>query len=368
MKMYGCVAFIAFLLISMVYFSMSVFNNLGGDFSAQLNDDYSLSENFDVSRSRFVNPNQRDMDEAQRRAFNWRIIRDYFFVKNQREPVQALPRQEPDYEGLLQSDSQLKVIWFGHSSFLLNMEGTIILVDPVFGNASPFSFFGRRYMDPVSTVEDLPDIDVVLISHDHYDHLEADTIRFFAGTETQFIVPLGVGTHLMAWGIEKGRIIERDWWQSAEWGSVSFTATPAQHFSGRKGFGGNQCLWASWVLQSDQHSVYFSGDGGYGSHFSEIGSRYGPFDVAFMETGQYNEAWRMIHMLPEEGVKAFRDLRAERYFPVHWGMFTLALHRWYEPIETITQLAEKNDFPLITPVIGQLVDVSSDTNFPSWWR
>ena len=115
MKMYGCVAFIAFLLISVVYFSMSFFNNLGGDFSAQLNDDYSLSENFDVSRSRFVNPNQRDMDEAQRRAFNWRIIRDYFFVKNQREPVQALPRQEPDYEGLLQSDSQLKVIWFGHS-------------------------------------------------------------------------------------------------------------------------------------------------------------------------------------------------------------------------------------------------------------
>jgi L-ascorbate metabolism protein UlaG (beta-lactamase superfamily) len=350
------------------YFSLGVLDSLGGSVEHDLHDRYLQSRNYDPVRGGFVNPNQPEMDEAQRKATNWRIIRDYFITENQREPAQALPQQIPDYEHFLAEGDGLKLIWFGHSTFLLNMEGTIILVDPVFGNASPFSFFGNRYMPPVSTVEQLPEIDVVLISHDHYDHLEAETARYFAGKDTHFIVPLGLGAHLSAWGVHQDHIIERDWWESVEHAAVIFTATPAQHFSGRRGFGGNQSLWASWVMRSDDHSVYFSGDSGYAPHFKTIGDLYGPFDIAFIETGQYNEAWRMNHMLPEDGVIAFRDLKARRYFPVHWGMFTLALHSWFEPVETISRLAEEEDFPLVAPVIGQLVDVSSDTHFPRWWE
>jgi L-ascorbate metabolism protein UlaG (beta-lactamase superfamily) len=358
-----------FALLALVgYFSLGVLDSLGGSADAGLQQKFLQSKNYDRVRGGFVNPNQSEMDDAQRRATNWRNIRDYFLTENQREPAQALPQKIPDYQRLLAEGDGLKLIWFGHSSFLLNMEGTVILVDPVFGNASPFKFFGNRYMPPVSTVEQLPQIDVVLISHDHYDHLEADTVRYFADKDTNFVVPLGLGAHLSAWGIETRRIVERDWWESVEHGAVTFTATPSQHYSGRRGFGGNQSLWASWVMQSGRHSVYFSGDSGYAPHFNEIGDRFGPFDIAFIETGQYNEAWRMIHMLPEDGVMAFRDLNAQRYFPVHWGMFTLALHSWFEPIETISRLAEQEDFPLVAPVIGQLVDVSSDTHFPRWWE
>ena len=348
--------------------SLGVLDSLGGNADAGLRDRFLQSENYDPSRGSFVNPNQLEMDEAQRKARSWQNIRDYFLTDNQREPAEALPQQIPDYQRFLAEDEGLKLIWFGHSSFLLNMEGAIILVDPVFGNASPFSFFGNRYMPPVSTVDQLPGVDVVLVSHDHYDHLEADTVRFFAGKNTTFIVPLGLGAHLSAWGVDSSRVIERDWWESVQHGAVTFTASPSQHYSGRRGFGGNQSLWASWVMQSKRHSVYFSGDSGYAGHFKEIGDRFGPFDIAFIETGQYNEAWKMIHMLPEEGAMAFRDLNARRYFPVHWGMFTLALHSWFEPIESISRLAEREGFPLVAPVIGQLVDVSGDTDFPRWWE
>jgi L-ascorbate metabolism protein UlaG (beta-lactamase superfamily) len=360
--------FLFLLLLIWGFFAIDVYQTFGASFNVELKREYITSSNYDQSLKRFVNPNQPAMDIAQHRAINWKIIKDYFTVRNQRDPDYDLPGQIPDLIEFLSGKGGFKVVWFGHSTFLLNMEGVTILVDPVFGNASPFFFFGRRYMQPVLNVEELPDIDIVLISHDHYDHLEADTVRFFVNTETEFIVPLGVGEHLRAWGIKANQITERDWWQSVEQKSITFVATPAQHYSGRRGFGGNQSLWASWVIQSKNHSAYFSGDGGYASHFKKIGERYGPFDVAFMETGQYNEVWKMIHLLPEDGVQAFHDINADRYFPVHWGMYTLALHSWFDPAESISRLAEQHQFSLVTPIIGQVVNLERETLFPRWWK
>ena len=273
------------------------------------------------------------------------------------------PRQIADY------NSQTRFIWFGHSSFLLNMEGKIILVDPVLSDsAAPVSFLVQRFQAPVLKLEELPEIDYIIISHDHYDHLDMETVKFFADKKAEFITPLGVGEHIKSWGIEKSRVSEMDWWQETQRDQIKIIATPAQHFSGRGLVKQNHTLWASWVIQSSKHNVYFSGDTGYDIHFKDIGEKYGPFDIAFIENGQYNPQWEEVHMLPEQAAQAYFDLKAKKFFPIHWGMFELSLHSWYEPIVKISELGEKRDIDIVAPRIGEMISVNDELETANWWQ
>lgn len=329
---------------------------------------FESSSQFNKEIGAFENRKQEIIKEMKARNMSWGTIKEWFSSGNDRVPNVKLPEITPDLNEFLKASDELKVIWFGHSSFLLNMDGIIILVDPVFGkSAAPFNFMVKRFQAPVLELEELPKIDFILISHDHYDHLDMPTVQHFQKLETKFITPLGVGSHLTGWGIERSRIIEKDWWESAVFENVEFTATPAQHFSGRNGIYDNETLWASWVIKSPNHKVYFSGDSGYDSHFKEIGDKLGPFDVAFIENGQYDKRWREVHMLPEEAVVAFKELRAKKYFPVHWGMFELSFHPWYDPIETIHSLSRENDIELVAPKIGELVDLKKTYELNPWW-
>ena len=327
------------------------------------------SSNYDLTNKKFLNRKPRLIAEMKKKNFNWKAIKEWYTPGLDRVPAAGIPEVKPDLNAFLEPSKDLKTIWFGHSSFLLNMNGNIILVDPVFSEAaSPIKFMIKRFQKPVLSLEELPEIDYVLISHDHYDHLDMESIKFFVDKSAKFVTPLGVGSHLKKWGIEQNRITEKDWWQSAEFDSIKFIATPAQHFSGRDGIHENSTLWASWVIQSNDHNIYFSGDSGYDTHFKQIGNKYGPFDAAFIESGQYNENWKEVHMLPDEGVQAFKDLKAKKYFPIHWGMFELALHTWYDPIEKLFNLSRSEKFDLLAPKIGLLVNINNPDANEMWWE
>jgi len=327
------------------------------------------SNNFNSEKGMFVNIQPQIISQEKKKGFDWQLIKDWFSPGIDRVPSANLPELKPDLAAFVQGSEQLQTIWLGHSSFLINMNGNIILVDPVFSQAaSPIKSIVKRFQKPVLALEELPDIDYILISHDHYDHLDMQSIKFFADKEVKFITPLGVGSHLKKWGVNESKITEKDWWQTADFASIKFIATPAHHFSGRNGINANSTLWASWVIQSQSHNVYFSGDSGYGAHFKDIGDKFGPFDVAFIESGQYNEKWQDVHMLPSEGVKAFKDLQAEKYFPIHWGMFELALHTWYDPIEQLYSFSKSENFELLTPKIGQLVNLAQPESNEMWWQ
>lgn len=329
---------------------------------------FDISKQFNTKKGIFENRIAGLTAEMKKRNMNWDMIKEWFSAGKDRIPSEKLPEVKPDLVEFLKPSDELKVIWFGHSSLLLNMDGKIVLVDPVFGNsAAPFSFMVQRFQKPVLEPHELPEIDYILISHDHYDHLDMSSIKYFVNKRTRFVTPLGVGSHLIGWGIAKERITEKDWWQSAGFDGVEFIATPAQHFSGRNGINDNETLWASWVLKSKNHNIYFSGDSGYDIHFKEIGEKYGPFDVAFLESGQYDERWKEVHMLPEEAILAFKDLRAKKLFPIHWGMFELAFHPWAEPIEKIFNLTWDNSIELVAPMLGEVVDLNKPYKTLLWW-
>ena len=316
------------------------------------------STRFDAESGRFRNPNAEEVDAQRAESLSPSLIGELFERRPYGRPDGPLPEREPELDAFVAPGGPARAIWFGHSTFLLNVDGLIVLVDPVFSpSASPVAFAVRRFQPPVTPIESLPPIDVVLISHDHYDHLDADSIAFLAGTDAAFVAPLGIGAHLTRWGVDETRIVERDWWQSHTIGTVTFTAAPAQHFSGRGLFDAGRTLWASWVVAGTGTRLYYSGDSGYAEHFAEIGARLGPFDVAFLENGQYDSAWRVVHLLPEETADAFEALGADRLFPVHWGMFQLAFHSWFEPVAELAAIAETRGIELMTPMIGDTVDL-----------
>lgn len=331
-------------------------------------EDFKSSPQFDPLTRKFQNRLPKVHQDMKKNFNFWSMLKHWINGSEQREPSSKLPQEKPNLEDFLKPSEHIKTIWLGHSTILLNLGGKVILIDPVFSSsASPVSFLVKRFQAPALAMEELPAIDFVLISHDHYDHLDRDSIVFLGKTQATFITPLGVGSHLKGWGIDEKRIVEKDWWQSAPFDGIRFTATPAQHFSGRKGLDENCTLWASWVITSGEHNVYFSGDSGYDTHFKEIGARLGPFDVAFIESGQYNETWEAVHMLPEQAIQAFQDLKAKQYFPIHWGMFTLSFHSWYEPIERISALAKKKKIHLVSPKLGEIVDHGQDQQHSEWW-
>lgn len=242
------------------------------------------------------------------------------------------------------------------------------LTAPVFSErVSPLQWIGpKRFHDVPLDLNDLPDITGVVISHNHYDHLDEGSIKLLSNKVQHFVVPLGIGDSLREWGVEEGKIIELDWWQDFEVAGVQVVSTPAQHFSGRGITDGDETLWSSWVIRTNEAAVYFSGDTGYFEGFKEIGERFGPFDYAFMECGAYNEQWRDIHMLPEDTLQAFLDVKGKVLVPVHNSTFDLSTHAWYDPYVQINALAEQHGVELLTPVIGNTVDSSQPiSNFTS---
>ncbi|MBP2001985.1 L-ascorbate metabolism protein UlaG (beta-lactamase superfamily) [Paenibacillus shirakamiensis] len=279
-----------------------------------------------------------------------------------------------DIAPAVQADSAstgARVTWFGHSALLVELDGKRILLDPMLGTSpSPFPFIGgKRYSShlPIEA-EDLPTIDVVLLSHDHYDHLDYGTIIKIKDKVARFIVPLGVSAHLIRWGVHPDRVEEHDWWEETEWAGLKFACTPARHFSGRSLNDRQHTLWASWVIQGEGTKLFFSGDSGYGPHFREIGERFGPFDLTLMECGQYDYRWPYIHMKPEETVQAQLDIQGKRMIPIHWGAFTLAMHDWTDPVERVIAEANKNQVVVCTPRIGEAV-LSGSEEYPKsrWW-
>ncbi|MBK5280155.1 MAG: MBL fold metallo-hydrolase [Bacteroidia bacterium] len=287
-----------------------------------------------------------------------------------REPTTQLPSIKTDLKSL--PDSVPSLIWFGHSSYLLKVDGKNILVDPVFSErASPFQFMGSKnysLISPPYSIADFPDIDMVIISHDHYDHLDYNSILQLKSKTKLFCVGLGVGSHLEYWGVDPKQIIEFDWWQIEKvFTGFELVSTPARHFSGR-GFTRNNTLWSSYVLSTPSKKFFIGGDSGYDTSFKTIGEKYGPFDLTMLECGQYNTMWPSIHMMPEETAQAGMDLIGLALLPVHWGKFTLALHPWKEPVERVTKAAEILKLSVTTPLIGEVVELNNPFPNTKWWE
>ena len=284
-------------------------------------------------------------------------------------PVPIRPRSGAELAAL--PESGLRVTWLGHSTQLIEIDGHRALIDPVFGpRTSPFSWAGpKRFHPPPLPLDELPPLDAVVLSHDHYDHLDYPTIVRLAQTEVPFVTPLGVGAHLELWGVAPGRITELDWWETHRIRDLELTATPARHFSGRSLTMGDRdhTLWAGWALRGRDHRVYFSGDTAMFPGFAEIGARLGPFDLAMIEAGAYSSLWRDVHIGPEQAVLASQLVRAERMLPVHWGTFDLALHGWTEPIERIVAAASRSGVALATPRPGESVDPGRPIPAERWW-
>ena len=303
----------------------------------------------------------------------WRALVDWFSASDERRPKGPVPTEPVDARRFEQPPSSgLRVTWLGHSTLLVELDGLRVLVDPVWGErASPFSWLGpRRFYDPLLPLDALPRIDAVVVSHDHYDHLDMPTIQAMKAWKTTFIVPLGVGAHLESWGVPEERIVELDWWERTRLGDVEVVATPARHASGRSPFTRqNGTLWAGFALIGPSHRVYYSGDTGLFPGLDDIGARLGPFDLAMIEAGAYGRSWPDWHLGPEQAVRASRMVRANVLLPVHWGLFDLAFHGWTEPAERVRVAARKADVTVAFPMPGQSVEPGAPGALPArtWW-
>jgi L-ascorbate metabolism protein UlaG (beta-lactamase superfamily) len=303
-----------------------------------------------------------------------KVMWQFMFGKDKRAtPAGPLPLQPLDSLRIVRkTPEQLRVTWFGHSASLVELAGKNILLDPMLSiEMGPVSWATPNRYNPTLAIrpEQLPAIDAVVISHDHYDHLDYQTIRKIKDKVANFYVPLGIGPHLRRWGVAEVRIHEMNWGDSVRLGDITVRCTPSRHFSGRGLTNRNSTLWSSWVLQAPTKRVFYTGDGGYGPHFAAIGAAYGPFDIALVECGQYNPSWAEIHMMPEQSVQAARDVQARVMLPVHWGAFTESLHAWDEPIERATAAAMRLHQPLTTPRLGETLTVDGGAlPATAWWK
>ncbi|RZJ65574.1 MAG: MBL fold metallo-hydrolase [Flavobacterium sp.] len=296
-----------------------------------------------------------------------KVLYKFLFNKNPRtKPKHRIPSQKTDLKRLDPNENVL--VWFGHSSYFMQIDGLKILVDPVFsGSASPVNGTTNSFAgSDVYAVEDFPDIDLLLISHDHWDHLDYKTVAKLRPKIDTVLTGLGTGAHLKSWGYDPEKIIEKDWNESFEFKNARFHITPARHFSGR-GFKRNGAIWVSFVLEIGNRKIYLGGDSGFDTHFAEIGEKFGPFDLAILECGQYNPDWRYIHMLPSEIIPAAKNLNTKALLPVHWGKFSLAPHAWDEPILKVSESVKGSGIDLWTPMIGEKVFVDNPGAFHQWW-
>lgn len=298
----------------------------------------------------------------------WSVTYAQFFkAASRRRPQDTIPSVKTDLLRIPADSNYL--VWFGHSSYLMQIDGKRFLVDPVFsGNASPVPGTNRSFKGTdVYSADDLPEIDYLFISHDHYDHVDYETLVSLRPKIKHVICGLGVGAYLEGWGYDKQVLLERDWFETVDIGDGFKAHTePARHFSGR-GFTRNNTLWMSYVLETPSMKVYIGGDSGYDTHYAEVGRKHGPIDLAILDNGQYNVAWQYIHNLPHEVVQAAKDLRAKRLFPVHSSKFMMANHPWDEPLIKVSEF-NAGAIPLVTPVIGEYVDLKDTRReFKRWW-
>lgn len=325
----------------------------------------SLSPQHDGERFRNVAPRPVDgIGKTLRIMWNLLLNKPRDTVPAGALPVDVLTREQLD------AAPDRSLYRLGHSTVLLKLRGGFWLTDPVFAErASPFRRLGpKRFHAPPIALADLPPLAGVILSHEHYDHLDRDTVLALDATTERFLTPLGVGDRLIEWGIAATKVRQLDWWQSADVGGLVLTATPAQHFSGRSLLDGNSTLWASWVIEDRDLRVFFSGDSGYFDGFRTIGERLGPFDVTLIETGAYDPQWPYVHMQPEETVQAHVDLRGRWLVPIHNGTFDLAMHRWQEPFERITGLTAARGVALATPRMGERLNMAAPHRGERWWR
>jgi L-ascorbate metabolism protein UlaG (beta-lactamase superfamily) len=298
------------------------------------------------------------------------VMKEFLFAEKKRvKPQDTIPSMKTDLLNLSPEENVL--VWFGHSSYFMQLDGKRILVDPVLsGAASPLAFTTRAFLGTDAyTLDDIPSIDYLFISHDHWDHTDHETLLALKSRVKAVICGLGTGAHFERWGYDQSQIIEEDW-NTKIFLDSGFTAytVPARHFSGR-GLQRNKALWASYVFDTPTTKIYIGGDSGYDTHFAEIGKTYGPIDLAILENGQYDKSWKYIHMMPEEVLQAAKDLQAKRLFPVHSSKFALANHAWDDPLKKITESNKDINLPLVTPIIGELVNLKDSTQtFSSWWK
>jgi L-ascorbate metabolism protein UlaG (beta-lactamase superfamily) len=367
------VLYIVLSLITLLIIIGVLFINLspqfGGVASKQQQELFSKSKHY--KDGKFLNNGGVKMEMSLKDSFKAMWI--LFKSNSKAEPNKNIAVQKIDSITIANYNSKTRFIWFGHSTFLLQIKGKNLLIDPMFSNVpAPNPLLGNKRFSnklPIE-IEKLPSIDAVLITHDHYDHLDYESIQKLKDKVNIFYTPLGIGIHLLKWGVEKERIIELDWWQEIKFDELTIRCTPAQHFSGRGISDREKTLWCSWIIQSDDENLFFSGDSGYASHFKEIGDQYGPFDFAFMECGQYNNLWPLVHMLPEETAQAGLDIKAKKMMPIHWGAFKLASHSWTDPVERISKKAKELNVDLVIPKIGEIIEIGlndSEEIYP-WWR
>lgn len=322
---------------------------------------YPKSDHYDPDTQTFYNA------EPQRAPINvasalWEMT----FHEKDFHPKKPLPTVKPNWTELLTPAEQSRFMWFGHSTLLMRIGNQTIITDPLFGNsASPVPIMMHRFQPPVAEIEELPPIDVVLLSHSHYDHLEQESIEKLMKTQSHFVVSLGMGVILQKWGIDAARITELDWWQSTERNGVKYTALPARHDSSRGLFDHNKALWSGFLIEhkrgQNEERFYFHGDSAQGKHFDEIASRVGKIDIAFIENGQYDERWPNNHLFPEQTAQLAAKLQPTRFMPIHWGAYPLALHTWNEPVLKSVPMAKTLGVNTLTPLLGQVFDVNTKT-------
>ena len=350
---------------------LAILQCTGTDTTVVNNSDQTLTGKVNV-RPEYKEGKFDDMGTALNMSFTQFVSTtwDFLFADNQRIPDAELPVKPVNLSHFNNPDiDQLNVTWLGHSSLMINIDGYKILTDPVFEKRisifGPTRFNGEVPLD----IEEIPEVDAIIISHDHYDHLNKYTVQRLIDKPNKFIVPLAVGALLEDWGVPRDKIVELDWWQEHRLGqNLMIAATPAQHFSGRGLLDRNATLWASWVIQTRSHSVFFSGDSGYFGGFKQIGEKYGPFDMTFIECGAYGEGWPKVHMFPEETVQAHQDLKGNVLHPIHWGTFNLALHPWYEPMVRLTVAADSKNVMIATPIVGETTVYGSHIRSARWWE
>jgi L-ascorbate metabolism protein UlaG (beta-lactamase superfamily) len=299
-------------------------------------------------------------------------LQEFLCGGDRRVPSTPLPSADPTSVWARVPDTGLRATWLGHSTVLIEIDGLRVLTDPVWGpRASPSRLVGPKRFQPVPVpLRALPAVDVVLVSHDHYDHLDYPTIRELARRDVPFVTSLGVGSHLEAWGVSPQRIVELDWWESHRLphADLTVTAAPSQHFSGRGLKDRNSTLWSSLVIRSSRHAVFFSGDTGLTTEYDLIRKRLGPFDLVMLEVGAFHPAWGDIHLGPENALKALRLLGGGPFLPVHWGTFSLAMHAWDQPAETLFALGPAEGVQLMMPRLGEPVEPARADRVTPWWR
>jgi L-ascorbate metabolism protein UlaG (beta-lactamase superfamily) len=330
---------------------------------------YAESPQFAAAECKFENPPN---PQAKPHRSSWDIWMRFIVAKKEGTvPVDPIPVRKLDRTALNALDTASNhIIRLGHSSHLLKLRGKWWLIDPVFGQrASPFSFAGpRRFHEPPVALADVPPIEGLILSHDHYDHLDVHTIEALKDRVQRYFVPLGVGARLKSFGVPADRIVEMDWWDEQKWHDVTVTAAPSQHFSGRTLWDRNSTLWASFAIRSGGERIFYSGDTGYFPGFKEIGQKLGAFDIALMENGAYDSFWPSVHMTPEETVRAFQDLGARMLYLVHNSTFDLAFHGWREPLERVAALAQEKGIALATPEIGEVLTLGKGRENRKWWE